>query len=124
MASISKLPFLNDKIINIIKRENEKADMIWKFQDIDYKYKDEWVNSNVKIYCCYYLVNEWFNTDNEAMYDYNEELYQILTACKQDYFGINGIREFPLVLYEPKRLLKHYIYKKCEELGNKKNNTH
>ena len=119
MTSISKLSYLNDKITNIIKRENEKADIIWEIQDVDYKYKDEWVNANVKMYCCYYLVIEWFNSENEAMYEYNEDLCEILTACKQDYFGINGTRDFPLRLYEPKQLLKYYIYKKCEELSNK-----
>ena len=119
MASISNLSYLNDRINNIIKDKNEQADMIWETQDIDYKYKDEWVNSNVKMHCCYYLVIEWFNTENEASYDYNEQLCEILTACKQDYFGINGTRKFPVRLYEPKQLLKHYIYKKCEELGRK-----
>ena len=72
--------------------------MIWEIQDIDCKYKDEWVNANVKMYCCYYLVIEWFNSDNEASYDYNKQLCEILTACKEDYFGINGTRNFPLRL--------------------------
>lgn len=119
MTSISKLSYLNDKINNIIKYQNENADFIWETQDIDYKYKDEWVNANVKMYCCYYLVIEWFNSKNEANYEYNEELCQILTACKNDYYGINGTRKFPISLYEPKQLLKYYIYKKCDELCNK-----
>lgn len=119
MASISKLTYLNVEIINIIKRENEQADMIWETQDIDYKYKDGWVDANVKMYCCYYLVIEWFNSENEATYNYNEELCEILTACKEDYFGINGRRAFPLRLYEPKQLLKYYISNKCDELCNK-----
>ena len=119
MTSISNLSYLNDRINIIIKDKNEQADMIWETQDIDYKYKDEWVNANVKMYCCYYLVIEWFNSENEGSYQYNEELCEILTACKKEYFGIHGTRNFPLTLYEPKQLLKYYISNKCEELGNK-----
>ena len=119
MTSISKLSYLNDEINNYIKTKTEEADIIWEIQDIDYKYKDGWVNANVKMYCCYYLVIEWFNSENEATYNYNEELCEILTACKEDYFGINGRRAFPLRLYEPKQLLKYYISNKCEELSSK-----
>ena len=116
MSSIAKLPYLTAKINNIIKEQTEQADIIWSTQDIDYKYKDEWIKNNVKMHSCYYLVIEWFNSDNESSYTYDEHLCEILEACKNEYFGIHGTRNFPLKLYEPKQLLRHYIYKKCEQL--------
>ena len=117
MSSIANLSYLNDKINSIIQTQTEKADLIWSIQDIDDKHKNDWINSHVKMYCCYYLVIEWFNSENESSYSYDENLWVILEACKKEYFGIHGTRNFPLKLYEPKQLLKHYIYKKCEQLA-------
>ena len=120
MSSIEKLPYLNDKISTIIKRQTEEADTIWSDFEMDDKYKNGWINSTVKMYCCYYFVIEWFNSEIEDTYTYDENLCEIFDACKAEYIGINGTRHFPLKLYEPKQLLKHYIYKKCEFLLNDK----
>ena len=124
MSTIANLPFLNNKINDVIARETEKANVIWREQDIDYKHKDEWVNGNVKMFCCYHLVIEWFNSDREESYAYDESLCEILTACKNEYRGISGARRFPTILYQPKQLLKHYIYKKCELLIDEPRNNH
>jgi len=118
MTSIEKLPYLNDKISSVIKQQTSDANTIWKDYELDERYKEGWINSNVKLYCCYYFVIEWFNSELEDTYVYNEQLCEILEACKKEYVGINGSRMFPITLYEPKKLLKHYIYKKCELLLN------
>lgn len=99
MSSIAKLTYLNDKINSIIQTQTEKADLIWSIQDIDDKHKNDWFNSHAKMYCCYYLVIEWFNSENEISYSYDENLCEILEAYKKEYFGIHGTRNFPLSLY-------------------------
>lgn len=119
MSTIENLPYLNNKINDVIAHETEIANAIWREQDIDYKHKDEWVNGKVKMFCCYHLVIEWFNTDMEESYTYDEQLCEILTACKNEYREIHGARRFPMLLYQPKQLLKYYIYKKCELLIEK-----
>jgi hypothetical protein len=117
MSFIANLPYLNDKINNVILEERAMANLIWSIQDIDDKYKNEWINSNVKMKCCYNLVIEWFNSENEIMYAYDEQLCEILEACKKEYFAIHRTRNFPVNLYQPKQLLKFYIYQKCEILS-------
>lgn len=107
---------LNGQIYNVILEKYKEADNIWSTQDIESKYKDFWVDSTVKQYCCYYLVIKWFNENDQNCYEYNDDLYEILTICKNNYISIDGSRTFPLKLYEPKMLLKHYIYNKCQEL--------
>lgn len=107
---------LNDEIYNVILNENVKADIIWSEQDIEIKYKESWVDSKVKLYCCYHLVNKWFDREGKSCYDYDDDLYEILNICKGNYLGPHGSRSFPLSFYEPKKLLKHYIFNKCHEL--------
>ena len=107
---------LNDEIYNVILKKYEEADIIWKTQDIELKYKNVWVDSIVKQNSCYYLCNKWFERNNNSSYEYNDDLCEILNICKKNYIGIDGSRIFPLILYQPKMLLKYYIYNKCEEL--------
>jgi|TARA_B110000093_G_C12770402_1_gene326338 hypothetical protein len=116
MSTIANLTYLNNKINDVIANETVIADAIWREQDIDYKHKNEWINGNVKMFCCYQLVIEWFNSDREESYTYDEQLCEILTACKNEYRDGHGTRRFPTILYKPKQLLKFYIYKKCEIL--------
>jgi len=116
MVSITDLHYLNDRINNVIALETKNADIIWMNNDIDYKYRDEWIRGNVVMFCCCHLVVEWFKSDEQESYVYDEHLCEILTACQLDYVGVNGSRKFPIKLYEPKPLLKYYIHRKCEIL--------
>ena len=106
---------LNDEIYNVVLNEYKKAYIIWSEQDIEIKYKESWVDSKVKQYCCCHLVNKWFDREGKSCYEYDDDLCEILNTCKGNYLGPQGSRSFPLSFYEPKKLLKHYIYEKCDE---------